>query len=118
MASSKGRREFWECVVARERESELTGRSWCRENGIPVAAFYRWRKKLSANASPDVASSHRSSDIQWLPIPSVSPVPNSACAISASSGVTLRIGAVSVDISTAFDTRVLSEVLTVLESRC
>jgi hypothetical protein len=115
MASSKGRREFWECVVARERESELTGRSWCRENDIPVAAFYRWRKRLSANASPDFASSHRSSDIQWLP---VSSVPNSASAISGSSGVTLRIGAVSVDISTAFDTRVLSDVLTVLESRC
>jgi len=115
MPSSQVRREFWERVVRNQQESGLSGRAWCEANGVALASFYLWRKKLSAAAPAGGASGRRSSDVQWL---SVEPAHAVGASASAPSGVTLRIGSVCVEIATGFDTRALSDVLTVLESRC
>lgn len=110
MASSKVRREFWERVVSEQRVSGLSGRAWCVQNGVALAAFYAWRKKFSA---PATVATCRSSGIQWLALESAKSI-----APSASSGVTLRVGTVSIEITCGFDTGALSDVLAVLESRC
>lgn len=126
MASSKDRkdrREFWDGVVCAQRASGVSGRAWCQANGVALASFYHWRKKLSVAAAASAPAAHRSSDIQWLPLEA----PKSAASFPTTpSGLTLRLGAVSVDIATGFDPRALSEVLHVLtrravedlESRC
>ena len=54
MASSKVRREFWERVVSEQRVSGLSGRAWCVQNGVALAAFYAWRKKFGSMNEPDV----------------------------------------------------------------
>ena len=107
MPSSPGRREFWERVVHNQQQSGLNGRAWCQTNGVALASFYIWRKKLAPAASAG-------SDIQWLPL---EPGKSTSCA-AGPSGLTLRVGAVSVEIATGFDTSTLSDVLTILESRC
>ena len=112
MASSQVRREFWERVVNDQLNSGQNGRAWCQANGVAVASFYIWRRKLSASSPSGAAAGPRSSDIQWLGL-------EQAMSTSSSpSGLTLRVGAISVDIATGFDTRALSDVLTILESRC
>jgi hypothetical protein len=114
LMASSGRREYWDRVVSEQRASGLTGRSWCQENGVALASFYLWRKKLTA--TPAARTSARdSSDIRWLSVESMKSTAGSA---PAPSGVTLRVGGVRVEIATDFNPRALSDVLTLLESRC
>lgn len=52
------RRRFWEGVIGKWRLSGLSGRQFCRQEGIAVASFYNWRKKLAdekANKEPEVS---------------------------------------------------------------
>jgi hypothetical protein len=55
MASTIGRRALWERLVKEQAQSGFTGRNWCQRSGVAVAAFDRWRKKLSAEPASAAA---------------------------------------------------------------
>jgi transposase-like protein len=99
------RRELWVGLVSEQRASGLTASAWCREHGVQSASFYNWRKRLS------VGEGNVPPPVEWLPVAS-------AEAPALSSGLTLRVGAVCIDIASSFNRQVLSDVLGVLDARC
>lgn len=50
------RLEQWRRIVYECRNSDLTVKSWCAENGINVGTYYRWQKKVweSETQSPAI----------------------------------------------------------------
>jgi hypothetical protein len=98
------RRELWVGLVSEQRASGLTASAWCRESGVQLASFYNWRKRLS------VGEGNVPPPVEWLPV-----APAEAPALS--SGLTLRIDTVCVEIATGFDQRTLADVLRVLTRR-
>lgn len=60
------RRRFLEGVIDDWRLSGLSGRQFCRREGIALASFYSWRKKL---ASEKAAENTEASDFMEVSIP-------------------------------------------------
>jgi hypothetical protein len=110
MRASDERSSNWSSVIARQAASGGSVAGWCRDQEINVQQFHYWRKRLGS--APELtARSGGPEPVQWLAVDPVS-VP------AARSGVTLRVGQVSIDVDAGFDRFLLSEVLGVLESRC
>jgi len=104
MSYSKDRRSEWERLISEYHASGMTINAWCTQNGIKKNTFYNWRKLLSSSPVQQSAP-------QWLAV-----APSDA--LSASHSVTLRVGKVSLEVSAGFDSHLLRDVLSVLESRC
>ncbi len=75
--------QSWRDVIRRQKESGLSVAAFCREQQVPPASFFAWRRKLAeadqnANAAPgrnaDAAHEVRA---QFVPI-AISPVPPSS----------------------------------------
>jgi hypothetical protein len=112
---SEERRRAWESTLADQQSSGLSVSEWCKRQSIALSTFSYWRKRLKELANPqqviDGAAAQREHP-QWLTMevaadPRPSPV-----------ALTLRIGRVSLDVTTGFDPHLLADVLTVLEARC
>ena len=107
---SEERRRAWESTLADQQSSGLSVSEWCKRQSIALSTFSYWRKRLKEQVI-DGAAAQREHP-QWLTMevaadPRPSPV-----------ALTLRIGRVSLDITTGFDPHLLADVLTVLEARC
>jgi len=46
--ASAEKRSYWRGVVRRQRESGLSVRQFCTDEGLSCAAFYRWKRKITA----------------------------------------------------------------------
>jgi putative transposase len=109
MSSSDERLTEWRELLADQRSSGMSVKQWCESEGISENRYYYWRKRLSepvvslAPASPLAP--------RWLPVALNDATP-------CSPGLTLRVGRVSVDVSSGFNAGLLSSVLNVLEARC
>ena len=44
------RADEWQEIIERQRESGLSARDFCADEGIHENGFYRWRQKLQAEA--------------------------------------------------------------------
>lgn len=44
--SDTDQRQFWQMVIDTCKESDLSIAAFCKKEGISVAAYYYWRKKL------------------------------------------------------------------------
>jgi hypothetical protein len=51
--SSSDRHQFWQMAIETWRSSGLTVRQFCRQEGLPEASFYSWRKKLTKTLTSD-----------------------------------------------------------------
>jgi hypothetical protein len=110
----------WRKLLAAQRASGLSIAGWCAREGIRANVYYNWRKKLSAVDHDGHGGSARSCAAhpapQWLAVEPEPAIPGPAFS---SAGLTLRIGAVAIDVAAGFDPVLLAAVLTVLEpSRC
>lgn len=88
----------WSERIAACRNSGISVKIWCKENGISTASYYKWQKKLfclAAQSSPQFA------EVCVAP----------AAKISA----TVHLGHVSVDIHSGADAETTSMVLQILQ---
>lgn len=79
-------RQFWQMVIDTCKESDLSIAAFCKKEGISVAAYYYWRKKL--------VGSHPKSNRKTPPAFIEVALPQSNAAVLElvlSSGNTLRI---------------------------
>ncbi|GEM_PF-816972 len=98
----------WDDRLRAFKASGQNASQWCREHGIPVHQLrYRLRKEKEAHPTP-VSNGHS----HWVALPSA---PDSN---AVSSGVSLRIGSVDVNVERGFDPDVLSDVLRSLLEEC
>jgi len=98
MSPSEQRHATWRRLLAEQQASGQSITSWCAQQGISLASFYYWRKRVTAS-TPAAA--------QWLALP----------VGEAHDPLWLHIGRVTVEVAPGFDARLLHEVLAVLESR-
>jgi hypothetical protein len=84
--SDTDQRQFWQMVLDTCKESDLSIAAFCKKEGISVAAYYYWRKKL--------VGSHPKSNRKTPPAFIEVALPQSNAAVLElvlSSGNTLRI---------------------------
>lgn len=48
--ASAEKRSYWRGVVRRQRESGLSVRQFCTDESLSCAAFYRWKRKITAGS--------------------------------------------------------------------
>ena len=101
MPTSLDRRAVWQQRLTDQQDSGLSITAWCWQQNVSEQSFYYWRRRLvAAPAAPTPDAP------QWV-----------AVLPEAGAGLTLRVGAVAVEVGAGFDPRVLAAVLAVLEGR-
>ncbi len=107
MSSHDDRLTEWRELLEDQRSSNMSVKEWCESEGISTTTYYYWRKRVSvapaASSAPPLAP-------RWLPVVLEDATP-------CSSGLTLRVGRVSMDICAGFDRNLLRATLDVLEAR-
>ena len=88
----------WSERIAACRNSGISVRTWCEENGISTASYYKWQKKLfhlAAQSSPQFA------EICVAPTAKIS--------------ATVHLGNISVDIHSGADAETTAMLLRILQ---
>ena len=99
--------QSWREVIRRQEESGLSVAAFCREEQVPPASFFAWRKKL-AEADQDENAS-RQAQVKFVPI-ELSP-----CTPSAANFEIVGPDGYRVVVPTPFDAETLREILLVLK---
>ena len=93
----------WAQVVSQCRDSGVSVRQWCQENGVNVSSYYKWQRKVYAAAQ----------DQQERSFVEVTPVQPAAVSCVA---VTLRIAGAELDIHNGADAATVEAVLRAVKS--
>jgi hypothetical protein len=100
------RLEYWRERLSHYQPGEMGVVEWCRLNGIGVKSFYRWRRILEQPGDESPVGEWLAVACDTLPAP---------CPEPTSSGVSICIGAATIEIARQFDTSVLACVVRVLQ---
>lgn len=95
-------RELWAERVVAFLASGLSQRAWCREHGLKQERLSYWLRKFRAEASAKPNG-------RWLQLDSLAP---------SASGVSLRIGGLTLEVQRGFDPQVLADVISSLMNLC
>lgn len=107
--------QVWRDVIRRQEQSGLSVAAFCREQQVPPASFFAWRKKLTqadqdANAAQESdAGPSPAVRAQFVPI-AISPVPPSSANFEIVGPDGYRVV-----VPTPFDAESLREILRVLK---
>lgn len=105
--SKQERLENWTARIAACRDSGMTVREWCRENGISEKTYYYWQRRLF-----DTLSQQRKA-IQ----PAFAEItPSKMDHLDSGIAVTVRISGAEADIHTGADAATVETVLRILKS--
>jgi hypothetical protein len=109
MKTTSKRAEYWAKHVEGYRSSGLTRAQYCAQNGIRVANLDYWRKKL--NFSEKAAKQDKAG--AWLPLRVVDEHVSGG-----GSQIDLRVGRITVEVRSGFDSKLLFEVLRAVGAIC
>ena len=93
----------WAQVVSQCRDSGVSVRQWCQENGVNVSSYYKWQRKVYAAAQ---AQQERSFGVVMPVLP----------AAVGDVAVTLRIAGAVLDIHNGADAATVEVVLRAVKS--
>lgn len=100
------KRVLWQERIALFQESGQSVATWCSEQDIPEHQLRYWlRKNMAKQNNTTVNASSR-----WVALESPEE--------SLSTGITLKIGSLRLEIQRGFDPQVLTEVIRTLTSSC
>ena len=94
---------LWAGRISECRNSGMTVKTWCAENGICEQTYYRWQKRLFEMAQAQ-------QEVQFAEVTPVQPIWRSNVA------VTVRISGAEADIHSGADTATVETVLRILKS--
>lgn len=95
-------KEQWMTLVKDYETSGLNITAWCRAKGIRKSSFYQYIKKIDKRTQP--------SEQKWGLIT----IPKNI----GTSLISLRVGAITLDINSGFDKETLADVLNVVMKQC
>ena len=93
----------WAQVVPQCRDSGVSVRQWCQENGVNVSSYYKWQRKVYAAAQ----AQQESSFVEVTPV-------HPAAVIGVA--VTLRIAGAELEIHNGADAATVEVVLRAVKS--
>lgn len=108
------KRNLWLERIIAYRASGLSVRVWCENNQVNINTFRYWNQKCNKESVLHTSSKKCS---QWLSV-EVSDSEPDLLVTQASSGVTIKLGFVSVEVSPGFDLKTLEDVFHVLKKQC
>jgi hypothetical protein len=104
--------QLWRRRLAEQADSGLSVAQWCRNQGMRTDRFYFWRRRLNADLAQHETKTQPAT---FLPVHIHEPAP----AAPAAAGVSLRLGAATIEVQPGFDPATLRALLQVLETnRC
>jgi hypothetical protein len=119
-------REQWRARLKLFARSKQTVSVWCAQHDVSVHQFYYWRRRLEeATLQPAKATSAKAtSGDNWLAVavvPDVAVMPEASAGPPpagppSAGGVTIRVGAATIEVSPGFDRALLRTVVQALES--
>ena len=130
------RRTVWQSRIADYEASDLSLVEWCRENGVTIHQLRYWRRRMgnpaksevTADAGPGWACVELAEDNVAVQAIACREVRGSEGEPKASgkrketatrdAGVSLRVGAATIEVRRGFDSTLLSEVLRVVVATC
>ena len=65
------RREHWQRILARQRESDLSIKAYCARDGVSYQSFFLWKRKFRSEA---VQSAPAQDKVTFAPVTVLSPV--------------------------------------------
>lgn len=68
---SHSRREYWRGVIEQWELNNLSGKKFCKEQGLALPSFYKWRRKLDYKP---MKKKPEASDFLEVSIPASAPV--------------------------------------------
>ena len=104
---NKALRAAWMKHLAEMKSSGMSGKAWCAHEGISYHKYRYWKARIESSETPsDVRT------VQWLALEPAS----DARACDKDDAITLRIGAVVIEVRRGFDPVLLRDVVQVLSS--
>lgn len=101
--SNQAKQILWNERIDSFLASGLSQRAWCQEQGLPPQQLSYWLRKHHRKEGHPGTS-------RWVSIDAIS--------TSSGSGVSLRVGTITLDVEPGFDQQVLADVLRSLMSVC
>jgi hypothetical protein len=102
------RTEFWRRRLSSYVPGEIGVVEWCRLHGVGIKSFYHWRRILEQPSADEPPTA-------WLAVTQAEPTAILQPPNSPPSGVTISIGATTIDVRPGFDISTLSAVMRVLQ---
>jgi transposase-like protein len=122
------RRKLWQTRVSDYLSSEMTVADWCKHNGFRPGQLRYWLRQARETGYTDDGTSRCSEVSQpWACVELADddcadaasvPVMSTDRKQMAESGVSVRVGAATIDVRRGFDAVLLSEVLRVVVATC
>jgi hypothetical protein len=100
--TERQKQELWVKRIEDFRSSGQSQVAWCQEQDIPVHQLRYWLQKQRKNVSESVGS-------RWISMQAT---------VASGSGVSLRLGAITLDIEPDFNQQVLVDVVNSLMTVC
>lgn len=100
--------EIWRHRVEEFLKTNQTQASWCKENDYPPKTFSYWFRRFREQLLPI-----ESPKVNFIPIKVQSEIISTPAA-----PIVIKIGAATIEIRSAFDSKLLSEVVKTLEAIC
>lgn len=94
---SRSKRRLWQAHLRAWKKSGLSQNEYCRRHKLRPSQFCYWKKKLSIGAQDTV---------KFVPV-AISPGNNAEAHPSDDSGLTIRLGKISIKLSNDFNPSVL-----------
>jgi len=110
------RLNHWAGVLRERKESGLSIRRWCRENGVQEKTYYYWQRKLRELSSRELLSAHQDAQSK-----SIVPSGWAVCStepVASPNAISIEIGKSLVKVSSDADAELLGKVCRVLISLC
>jgi len=114
MVAHEMRLGHWANILRERRESGLSIRRWCRENGCNEKTYYYWQRKLREVTCDELT---RRQEAAMVNVPSFAEVSHAKEALQ-SGMITIRLGEIVVEISGDTAPEIVETVLRTLRSPC
>jgi transposase-like protein len=101
------RQTQWLQAIQAAKQSGMTDRAWCKENGISCSTFYRWQRTLRDRVLKQTAS-----QVEFVALPPVA----TSCPTMEPRSFVLRVGEASAELSTDISETQLMMILRVMRS--
>lgn len=106
--SRKADPEYWNQILSKQNASGLTQAHWCDQNHININTFRYWKSRLSKSSQ----NHSKLSQTQWALVTSSKEIQKSNDIES--STLRIHVGKATIEVSQAFDSQSLSDVIKVL----